>query len=100
MYLQRLSCLFAEIHIELDVLLLTILIGLAAGYVAGILFKGHGFGLIGNIIIGILGAVLGNILLAELGVHLADGLAGQLINAIIGSLVLLVIIAVLKRATR
>ena len=83
--------------VELDVLLLTILVGLAAGYLAGVVLKGRGFGLLGNIVVGVVGAVLGSFLLKSVGIVIAGGLLGALINAFIGAVVFLLLLAFVRR---
>jgi uncharacterized membrane protein YeaQ/YmgE (transglycosylase-associated protein family) len=77
-------------------LLWFILIGLAAGFLAGAVMKGHGFGLLGNLIVGVIGALLGGFLLGLLGIYTA-GLIGNLISAFIGAVVLLALIGFIKR---
>ena len=77
-------------------LLWFILIGLAAGFLAGAVMKGHGFGLLGNLIVGVIGALLGGFLLGLLGIYTA-GLIGNLISAFIGAMVLLALIGFIKR---
>lgn len=73
-----------------------ILIGIAAGWIAGQLFEGGGFGLIGDLIVGVLGAVVGSFLFGMLGVT-AGGLVGELVMATIGAVVLLAVISFIKR---
>jgi len=73
-----------------------ILIGLAAGFLAGKVMKGHGFGLLGNLVVGVVGALLGGFLLGLLGIYTA-GLIGNLISAFIGAVVLLLLISFIKR---
>jgi uncharacterized membrane protein YeaQ/YmgE (transglycosylase-associated protein family) len=77
-------------------LLWFILIGLAAGFLAGAVMKGHGFGLLGNLIVGVIGALLGGFLLGLLGIYTA-GVVGNLISAFIGAVVLLALIGFIKR---
>jgi uncharacterized membrane protein YeaQ/YmgE (transglycosylase-associated protein family) len=77
-------------------LLWFILIGLAAGFLAGAVMKGHGFGLLGNLIVGVIGALLGGFLLGLLGIYTA-GLIGNLISAFVGAVVLLALIGFIKR---
>lgn len=73
-----------------------ILIGLAAGFLAGAVVKGHGFGLLGNLIVGVIGAVLGGFLFGLLGLS-ANNLIGELICAFVGAVVLLLLIGVATR---
>jgi uncharacterized membrane protein YeaQ/YmgE (transglycosylase-associated protein family) len=74
-----------------------ILIGLAAGWVAGQLMKGGGFGVVGDIIVGVIGALLGGFLFRTLGVSAGGGLLGSLIVAIIGAVVLLSLLRLIKK---
>jgi uncharacterized membrane protein YeaQ/YmgE (transglycosylase-associated protein family) len=73
-----------------------IIIGLVAGFLAGAVVKGHGFGLLGNLVVGVIGALLGGFLLSVLGIA-ATNLVGSLISAFIGAVVLLVLIGFIKR---
>jgi len=74
-----------------------ILIGLAAGWMAGQLMKG-GFGVVGDIIVGVIGALLGVFLFRTLGVSAGGGLLGSLIVAVIGAVVLLFLLRLIKKA--
>ncbi|MFZ0448476.1 MAG: GlsB/YeaQ/YmgE family stress response membrane protein [Desulfatiglandaceae bacterium] len=75
-----------------------ILIGLTAGWLAGHLMKGGGFGVIGDIIVGVIGAFLGGFLFRTLGVSAGGGLFGSLIVATIGAVVLLFLLRLIKKA--
>jgi uncharacterized membrane protein YeaQ/YmgE (transglycosylase-associated protein family) len=75
-----------------------LLIGLVAGWLAGLLVKGGGFGIIGDVIVGVLGAFIGGFLFRLLVVT-AGGLIGSLVVATIGAIVLIVIVRMVKRAT-
>lgn len=68
-----------------------VLIGLAAGWLAGLIMKTNKSGLINNLIIGVIGAVLGGILFGLLGLA-ATGLTGNLVTATVGSIVLIVLL--------
>ena len=72
-----------------------ILIGLAAGFLAGVVVKGHGFGILGNLIVGVIGALLGGFLFGVLGLS-ATGKAGQLVCAFVGAIVLLFLLRFVK----
>jgi uncharacterized membrane protein YeaQ/YmgE (transglycosylase-associated protein family) len=72
-----------------------ILIGLAAGFLAGMVVKGGGFGLVGNLIVGVIGAVLGGFVFEQLGIH-AGGRWGQLFSASVGAIILLVALQFIK----
>ncbi len=75
-----------------------LLIGLAAGWLAGQVMKGRGFGLVGNIVIGVIGAVLGGFLFGLLGFSTDGGLIGSLVTAFVGAVALLLIISTVKKA--
>ena len=79
-------------------LLWFILIGLCAGWLAGQLMKGGGYGMIGDIIIGVIGALVGGFLFSSLGVSSGGGLMGSLVVATIGAMVLIFFLRVVKRA--
>lgn len=65
-----------------------ILIGIAAGWLGGLIMKGQGFGLVGNMIMGVIGALLGGFLFGLLGLK-AYGLIGSLVTATVGAVVLI-----------
>lgn len=75
-----------------------ILIGLAAGWLAGQLVKGGGFEMLGDIIVGIIGALLGGFLFSAFGLSSGGGLLGSLIVATIGAVVLLFGLRLIKSA--
>jgi uncharacterized membrane protein YeaQ/YmgE (transglycosylase-associated protein family) len=75
-----------------------ILVGLVAGWLAGQLVKGGGFGVIGDIVVGVLGALLGGFLFSSLGVSLGGGLLGAIIVATIGAVLLIFILRLVKQA--
>ncbi len=73
-----------------------LLIGLAAGWLAGHLVKGRGFGLLENLVIGVIGALIGGYVFGSLGVN-TGGLLGQLITATVGALILLFLLKLIRR---
>ena len=74
-----------------------ILIGIAAGFLAGQIMKGKGFGLVINLLVGIVGAVLGGWLFGILGLTIGGGIIGSLVTALVGAIVLLWIISLFKK---
>ncbi len=78
-------------------LILLLVIGLLAGWLAGNIMKGGGFGLVGDLVIGVVGAFLGGWIFSVLGIS-AYGLLGMLIMALVGALVLLFLIRLVKTA--
>lgn len=82
-------------------LLWFIIIGAIAGWLAGRFMKGHGFGLLGDIVVGIVGAFIGGYLFGALGINIGGGLIGTLIVAFIGAVLLLFIVRLFTgRGTR
>jgi uncharacterized membrane protein YeaQ/YmgE (transglycosylase-associated protein family) len=79
-------------------IIIWIIVGAIAGWLAGMVVKGGGFGLIGDIIVGIVGAVIAGWLLPQLGIVIGSGIIAAIIDAFIGAVILLVIIKLIKRA--
>jgi len=77
--------------------LYTIIVGAIAGWLAGQIMKGKGFGLLGNIIVGIIGGFLGSWLFGTLNVHIASGMLGDVITSGVGAVVLLFIVSLFKK---
>jgi uncharacterized membrane protein YeaQ/YmgE (transglycosylase-associated protein family) len=73
-----------------------LIIGLVAGWLAGQVMRGRGFGLIGNLIVGVLGAVIGGFLFGLLGLG-ASGFIGSLIVAFVGAIVLIYLLSLMRR---
>ena len=73
------------------------IIGIAAGWLAGQFMKGRGFGMVGNLVVGVLGAIVGGWLAGILGIG-ASGLIGSLMVATAGAVVLLMVVGALKKA--
>jgi uncharacterized membrane protein YeaQ/YmgE (transglycosylase-associated protein family) len=82
---------------DLQGLLILLIVGAIAGWLAGVIMKGYGFGLIGNIIVGIVGAVIAGWLLPRLGIFIGGGIVGSIINAVIGAVILLFVIGLIRR---
>lgn len=77
-------------------LIVFLVIGILAGWLAGKIMKGSGFGLLGDLVVGVVGAFLGGWIFGLLGIA-AYGLIGSLITALVGALILLYIIRLIKR---
>ena len=75
-----------------------LVIGLVAGWLAGTLMKGGGFGVIGDIVVGIIGALLGGWLFGMLGVGVGGGLLGAIVTATIGACLLIFLLRLIKKA--
>ena len=78
--------------------LVILLVGAVAGWLAGLIVKGYGYGLLGNIVIGIVGAFLAGLILPRLDLSIGSGIAGAIIHATIGAVILLFLIRLIKRA--
>ena len=79
-------------HLSNESLLIIILVGVVAGWLAGQVMQGTGFGLVGDLIVGLLGAFIGDWLLPQLNIHLGVGIVALIINAVLGAIVLLLIL--------
>ncbi|NIE68697.1 MULTISPECIES: GlsB/YeaQ/YmgE family stress response membrane protein [Burkholderiaceae] len=75
-----------------------LIIGAIAGWLAGVLVKGGGFGLIVDIIVGIVGAFIGGWLAGLLHIHIGTGIISSIITAIVGAVILLFVIRMFRRA--
>ena len=78
-------------------LIIFLVIGAIAGWLAGIIMKGGGFGIFGNIIVGIIGAVVGGFLFGLIGISAGDFM-GSIISATAGAVILLFIVGLIKKA--
>jgi uncharacterized membrane protein YeaQ/YmgE (transglycosylase-associated protein family) len=83
---------------DLLTILVFLLIGAIAGWLAGLIVRGGGFGLIGDIVVGIIGAFIAGLLLPRIGVNLGGGVIGPILGATIGAVILLLIVRLVKRA--
>lgn len=83
---------------SLETLLIWLLIGAIAGWLAGVIVKGYGFGFVGNIVVGILGAIFGGWLFGTLQLGLSLGIVGTILGATVGAVLLLLIIRFVRRA--
>lgn len=81
-----------------ETLLIWIIVGAIAGWLAGLVVRGFGFGLLGNILVGILGAILGGWLFGAVGLVVFPGILNAILTAFLGAVILLLIVRVLKRA--
>ncbi|MBK6599269.1 MAG: GlsB/YeaQ/YmgE family stress response membrane protein [Proteobacteria bacterium] len=79
-------------------LLWFLIVGLVAGWLAGMLVKGGGFGVIGDLVVGVVGAVLGGWLFSTFGASVGGGLLGSIVVATVGAVVLLFVVRLIKRA--
>jgi len=82
----------------IEALIIWLIVGAIAGWLAGQVIKGGGFGLVGDIILGIVGALVAGWLLPQLGILIGGGILGAIINAFIGACIVLFIVRLIKRA--
>jgi len=85
--------------VGVESIIVMIVVGAIAGWLAGKIMRGFGFGLIWNIIIGIIGAFIGVWLLTQMGIIPFRGFFGSIVNATIGAVVLLFIVGLIRRLT-
>ena len=81
----------------LEAIIIILIVGAVAGWLAGQIVRGMGFGLIGNIVVGIVGAFIAGWLLPRIGIVIGGSMIASIINATIGAVVLLVILGLIRR---
>ncbi len=79
-------------------MIISLIVGAVAGWLAGTMMRGGGFGVVGNIIVGIVGGLLGGWLFTRLGISGGSGLIGSLVVSTIGAAILLFVVGLIKRA--
>lgn len=84
--------------VGIDSIIIMLIVGAIAGWLAGQIVRGFGFGLLWNMVIGIVGALIGVWLLQQLGFMPFSGFVGSIVNATIGAVILLVIVGFIRRA--
>jgi len=87
-------------YISSEGLLVVLFVGLVAGWLAGKIVRGAGFGLIGDIVIGILGALIATLLFPKLGIHLGRGIVSEIVYSALGAVILLLIVGLLRGRSR
>ena len=83
---------------DIQAIIIWLIVGAVAGWLAGMVVKGGGFGLIGDIIVGIVGALIAGWLLPQLGIVIGTGIVAAIIDAFIGAVILLLILRLISRA--
>jgi uncharacterized membrane protein YeaQ/YmgE (transglycosylase-associated protein family) len=81
-----------EMNLSGESLLVILIVGIVAGWLAGQIVRGAGFGLVGDLIVGVIGAFLASLLFPRLGLHLGTGIVSEIIYSAIGAIVLLLIL--------
>ncbi len=87
-------------HMSGESLLVILFVGIVAGWLAGQVVRGAGFGLVGDLIVGVIGAFLASLLFPRLGLHLGTGIVSEIIYSAIGAIVLLLILRLVRRSGR
>jgi uncharacterized membrane protein YeaQ/YmgE (transglycosylase-associated protein family) len=77
-------------------IIVILFVGLVAGWLAGKIVRGTGFGIIGDIVVGIVGAFIASLLFPRLGIHLGFGLIAKIIDSAIGAIILLLIVRLFR----
>jgi len=83
-------------HMSNQGLLVILLVGIVAGWLAGRVVRGAGFGILGDLLFGIVGAFIGNWLLPRVGIHLGTGVVSAIVNATVGAILLLLVVRLLS----
>jgi uncharacterized membrane protein YeaQ/YmgE (transglycosylase-associated protein family) len=90
----------AEMNISGESLLVILAVGIAAGWLAGQIVQGTGFGLVGDLVVGVVGAFIASWIFPQLGIHLGSGIVSAIVEAAIGAILLLVIIRLIRGRSR
>jgi uncharacterized membrane protein YeaQ/YmgE (transglycosylase-associated protein family) len=77
-------------------IIVIVFVGLMAGWLAGKIVRGTGFGIIGDILVGIAGALISSLLFPRLGIHLGTGIVSEIIYSAIGAIILLLVVRLLR----
>ena len=83
---------------SVESLIIFVVVGVVAGWLAGQVMRGSGFGLVGDLVVGVIGALIAGWLFPRLGVHLGSGIVGAIISSAIGAIVLLAVLRLVRRA--
>jgi uncharacterized membrane protein YeaQ/YmgE (transglycosylase-associated protein family) len=84
-------------NMDAEALIIWLIVGGVAGWLAGMVVKGGGYGLIGDIIVGIVGGLIAGWLLPRIGIVIGGGIIAAIINAFIGAVILLIVLRLVKR---
>ena len=87
-------------HLSNEGILVILFVGLVAGWLAGKIVRGTGFGIIGDIIVGIAGALIAAFLFPKLGIRLGSGLVAEIIQSAIGAIILLLVVRLVRTGRR
>jgi uncharacterized membrane protein YeaQ/YmgE (transglycosylase-associated protein family) len=87
-------------HISNESILVILFVGLVAGWLAGKIVRGTGFGILGDIVVGICGALVASLLFPRLGIAIGSGLVREIIYSAIGAVLLLLIVRLVRTGGR
>ncbi len=87
-------------YFSTESLLVILVVGVVAGWIAGKVVRGSGFGLLGDLVVGVLGAFLATLLFPRLGIHLGSGIALDIVQSAAGAIILLVVLRLFSRRRR
>jgi uncharacterized membrane protein YeaQ/YmgE (transglycosylase-associated protein family) len=79
-------------------LLIILVIGIVAGWLAGLVVSGGGFGLLGDLVIGIAGAFIASWLFPRFGIQIGTGIVQEIVYAMLGAIILLLVVRLIRRA--
>jgi uncharacterized membrane protein YeaQ/YmgE (transglycosylase-associated protein family) len=84
-------------YLSNESLLVILFVGIVAGWLAGKIVRGTGFGLIGDLLVGVVGAFLATLIFPRLGIHLGTGLVSEIVFSALGAIILLLIVGLVRR---
>src|ERR1700736_5378238 len=93
---EEARCRGGPMNMSGESLLVILLVGLIAGWLAGQIVQGTGFGIVGDLIVGILGAFIGSWFFPRVGIHLGTGMVSAIVNATLGAIVLLLVVRLFR----
>ena len=83
-------------YLSTESILVILLVGIVAGWLAGKIVRGTGFGLIGDLVVGVAGAFIASLLFPRLGIHLGTGIVSEIIYSTLGAILLLLIVRLVR----
>lgn len=83
-------------YMSTESILVILFVGIVAGWLAGKIVRGTGFGLIGDLLVGIAGALVATLLFPRLGIHLGSGIVSEIIYSALGAIILLLIVRLVR----
>src|SRR5437762_14001028 len=89
-----------QMQLSNESILVILFVGLVAGWLAGKIVRGTGFGIIGDILVGIAGALVASLLFPRLGIAIGTGLVREIIYSAIGAIILLLVVRLLRTRSR